>query len=244
MKRRSRESEPWYGWAISSPASVLTRAAIFSDCARLLTKTSVVRASRMRSSTSGPTEVQIVPSTWARSSTGERISVSIFFTSPQSTISTGRKVSECLDRPPARRSRRGSARSPRAGVCVAESPMRCGASGARRARRSRVSARCAPRLVPATAWISSTITARSALNIVRPRTLVRRMCSDSGVVMRTCGVLRSMRARAAAGVSPVRTATRISGNFSPAFSKRSFSCASGSSRLRWTSLLSALSGET
>ena len=41
------------------------------------------------------------------------------------------------------------------------------------------------------------------------------MCSDSGVVMRMCGVLRSIRARAEAGVSPVRTATRISGNFSP-----------------------------
>ena len=37
------------------------------------------------------------------------------------------------------------------------------------------------------------------------------MCSDSGVVMRMCGVLRIIRARADAGVSPVRTATRISG---------------------------------
>ena len=41
------------------------------------------------------------------------------------------------------------------------------------------------------------------------------MCSDSGVVMRMCGDLRSMRARADAGVSPVRTATRISGKLSP-----------------------------
>ena len=47
------------------------------------------------------------------------------------------------------------------------------------------------------------------------------MCNDSGVVMRTCGDLRSMRARADCGVSPVRTATRISGNGSPAASKRS-----------------------
>jgi hypothetical protein len=121
--------------------------------------------------------------------------------------------------------------------------MRCGASGATRASRSSVRARCAPRFDPATAWISSTITARSALKIVRPRTLVSRMCSDSGVVIRMCGVLRSILARADAGVSPVRTATRMSGKRAPAASKRFFSSASGTSRLRWTSLLSALSGE-
>ena len=70
--------------------------------------------------------------------------------------------------------------------------------------------------MPAIAWISSTITARTPLNIPRPRVLVSMMCSDSGVVIRMCGDLRSMRARADAGVSPVRTATRISGNVSPA----------------------------
>jgi hypothetical protein len=48
-------------------------------------------------------------------------------------------------------------------------------------------------LVPATAWISSRITARSAENIPRAFTLVRRMWSDSGVVIRMCGALRSIR---------------------------------------------------
>ena len=123
--------------------------------------------------------------------------------------------------------------------------MRCGASGARRPSRSSVSARCAPRLVPATAWISSMITARRLLNIARPRTLVSRMCSDSGVVIRMCGVLRSIRAR-----SDVRRVAGAHGDadLGERLARRprsaSFSCASGVSRLRCTSLLSALSGDT
>ena len=107
------------------------------------------------------------------------------------------------------------------GRCVADRPMRCGACSHSCSRRSSVSARCAPRFVPAIAWISSTITARTPLNIPRPRTVVSMMCSDSGVVMRMCGDLRIIRARADCGVSPVRTATRISGNASPAAANRS-----------------------
>ena len=93
--------------------------------------------------------------------------------------------------------------------------MRCTGDSTSISSRSSVSARCAPRFVPATAWISSTITARAALNIPRPRMLVSRMFSDSGVVIRMCGALRSIRARADAGVSPVRTPIRISGNCLP-----------------------------
>ena len=44
------------------------------------------------------------------------------------------------------------------GFCVAERPMRCTSRPACSASRSSVTARCAPRLVCATAWISSTIT--------------------------------------------------------------------------------------
>ena len=87
------------------------------------------------------------------------------------------------------------------------------------------------------------MTALTPLNIVRARTLVRRIPSDSGVVIRMWGLRRIMRARADGGVSPVRTATRISGNGSPALSKRARSSASGRSRFRWMSLLRALSGE-
>ena len=46
------------------------------------------------------------------------------------------------------------------------------------------------------------------VDMPRPRVVVSMMCSDSGVVIRTCGDLRIIRARADCGVSPVRTATR------------------------------------
>ena len=49
------------------------------------------------------------------------------------------------------------------GRCVAESPIRCsGRPSSCASSRSSVSARCAPRLVAATAWISSTITASTS----------------------------------------------------------------------------------
>ena len=68
---------------------------------------------------------------------------------------------------------------------------------------------------PAIAWISSTITVRSPPSAARPLALVSRMYSDSGVVTRMCGGRFASFARSLAGVSPVRTATRISGNGSP-----------------------------
>src|SRR5437899_1782112 len=46
------------------------------------------------------------------------------------------------------------------------------------------------------------------------------MNSDSGVVIRTCGGRRVIACRCAASVSPVRTATRISGSFSPSAAAR------------------------
>ena len=55
---------------------------------------------------------------------------------------------------------------------------------------------------------------------------------------------RLIRARSAAGVSPERTATRISGNAVPAAAARSRISARGPTRLAWTSLPSALRGET
>ena len=56
--------------------------------------------------------------------------------------------------------------------------------------------------------------------------------------------LRLDAARSDGFVSPVRTATRISGKISPPSQNMSFSSASGRSRFRCTSLLSALSGDT
>ena len=67
------------------------RDAIRSAWPRLLTKTSVVRDARTRSSTRGTTAGQIDPATSLRSGTGERIAVSVCFTSPQSTIRHARE---------------------------------------------------------------------------------------------------------------------------------------------------------
>ena len=68
-------------------------------------------------------------------------------------------------------------------------------------------ARWAPRLVPATAWTSSRISVSTPRRISRACE-VRSRKSDSGVVIRTSGGLRSTSRRSFCGVSPVRTATR------------------------------------
>ena len=81
--------------------------------------------------------------------------------------------------------------------------------------RSRHSDRCAPRLLGASAWISSTITVCVVASVLRPDSLVSRMYSDSGVVTRICGGLRRIRSRSACGVSPVRTSVRISTSGKP-----------------------------
>ena len=102
--------------------------------------------------------------------------------------------------------RPGSGRPPPAGSA---SPT--GRCAGRRARacsssRSSVSARCAPRLVCATAWISSTIT-DSAPREDLARLEVSIRYSDSGVVIRMSGGCASMSRRSLCGVSPVRIAT-------------------------------------
>ena len=92
----------------------------------------------------------------------------------------GALASTIVDR---RDRRRGSARPRRA---AARSPTgRCAADRARRsaASRSSESARCAPRLVGASAWISSTITVSTLRSVSRAREPSSRY-SDSGVVTR------------------------------------------------------------
>ena len=95
------------------------------------------------------------------------------------------------------------------GFCVALRPMRWGSWSLSSDRRSSVSARCAPRLVEATAWISSTITDSTPRSISRACE-VRIRYSDSGVVMRMSGGVRRIAARSRWGVSPVRIATEMS----------------------------------
>ena len=78
----------------------------------------------------------------------------------------------------------------------------------------------------------------------RLRSAVSRMNSDSGVVTSTCGGRRTIRSRSQAGVSPVRTAVRTPGAARPRSNASRSISASGVSRFRPTSLLSAFSGET
>ena len=92
------------------------------------------------------------------------------------------------------------------GRCVAESPIRWNGRSTSCSSRSSESARCAPRFVPATACTSSRISVSTLRSISRPCE-VRSRNSDSGVVMRTSGGVRSIRCRSRCGVSPVRTPT-------------------------------------
>ena len=65
-----------------------------------------------------------------------------------------------------------------------------------------------------------------------------RRYSDSGVVTRMCGGVRSIEARSACGVSPLRTAAVILTGASAWISRR------GTARFLWISAESAFSGET
>ncbi len=126
------------------------------------------------------------------SSTGTTTSRSSCFALPASTISIGRP-------PETKRAISSSGR------CVAESPTRWIGSGVSLTSRSRLTARCAPRFVPAIACTSSTIRYLTLSRFARACE-VRSRKSDSGVVIRISGGLRSIAWRSFWGVSPVRTA--------------------------------------
>jgi hypothetical protein len=130
------------------------------------------------------------------------------------------------------------------GFCVADSPMRTGGVGVSAARRSSVSARWLPRLLAASAWISSTITVRVVASMRRPDSEPRSTYSDSGVVTTTCGGRLRIDARSACGVSPVRTSVRMSTSGRPCAARALRMPASGAARFFWMSLDSAFSGET
>ncbi len=128
------------------------------------------------------------------------------------------------------------------GRTVADRPMRCAGVASMASRRSSDSARCAPRLVPATACTSSTMTVCTVASVSRAAEVSIRN-SDSGVVMRMSGGLAISSRRRLGGVSPDRTPTLMSGG---GWSRRSAIRAmpvSGVRRLRSTSTASALSGE-
>ena len=110
--------------------------------------------------------------------------------------------------------------------------------------RSSDSDRCEPRLLPASAWISSTMTVRTEHSMSRPDCEVSRMNSDSGVVTSTCGGSRRMRLRSVVVVSPVRTMTRIFTADRPSAFSSSAIPHSGARRFFSMSLDRARSGET
>ena len=165
------------------------------------------------------------------SSTGTSTVISIGLTRPASMMVTSRLV------PPRKRAVSDNGR------WVADSPMRCGSVRVMAASRSRLRARCAPRLVSAIEWISSTITHRTLGRICRAA-LVRSRKSDSGVVIRMSGGWRSICRRSRGGVSPVRMATVIGDRVAPRRSACKPMPRKGACRLRSMSTVSALSGET
>ena len=136
-----------------------------------------------------------------------------------------------------------NAATPSTGRTVADSPTRCAGRGSKASRRSRLTARWAPRFVPATAWTSSTMTVRTPCRVSRARDVSMRK-RDSGVVIRICGGRRRSRARSPPGVSPVRIPTSMRASGSPLRLRRAAIPCSGARRLRCTSAPSALSGET
>ncbi len=230
---------------------------------RELVKTSVDRWSATRSTTRSSTCGQIDarrvgampspvrsstgssvagPPSSVRSGTGTTTSTSIRFCEGGCTTRTARPPSSGRRAPPRNEATASTGRT------VADSPTRCTGPGppGRSSSASSLSsdrARCAPRLVPATAWISSRITVVTPDRPARAPD-VRTRYRDSGVVMRMSGGCVAKARRSAGGVSPVRIPTVTSGSSSPS---RVAACripTSGERRLRSTSVARALSGET
>ena len=198
--------------------------------------------STMRSSTCGQIDVRrsspaaepltspvVCPSS-ARSSTGTTTSSSMVLADGGCTTSTSWA-------PPRNRATSSTGRT------VALRPTRWAGCSSRWSSRSSDSARWAPRLVPATAWTSSTITVSTPRSDSRAW-LVRIRNSDSGVVMRMSGGVRPNRRRSSAGVSPDRTPTVRSGSGRPSRVAACRMPASGARRLRSTSTASAFIGLT
>ena len=131
------------------------------------------------------------------SSTGTTTRRSKVFWAGGCTISTG-------VRPPRNRATSSIGRT------VADRPMRCAGVSSIASSRSSDTARCAPRLVAATAWISSTITVSTPASVSRAA-LVSIRYSDSGVVIRMSGGSRCSIRRSLLVVSPERTPTVMTG---------------------------------
>ena len=128
------------------------------------------------------------------------------------------------------------------GRCVADRPIRCGGRSVTSSSRSRVSARWAPRLVVAIAWISSMITVSTPTSVSAAFDVSIRY-SDSGVVINRSGGRRISFWRSFDGVSPVRIPTSGATNASPSRSAASSMPLSGARRFFSMSNASARNGE-
>ena len=175
----------------------------------------------------------------AMSATGTTTSTSSCLRTPASTTVTGRAGGAPPS--PGAKPPRNRAISSR-GRWVADRAMRWGERSQSSSRRSRDTIRWAPRLLPATAWISSMITCSTPLRVKRAW-LVSIRNSDSGVVMRMSGGRLTKRRRSAAEVSPVRTPTVGSRTVVPSRSAASRMPCSGVRRFFSTSTASARNGE-
>ena len=230
--------------AVSSAWISLSRAVSRSARRRELTNTIVERCAVTRSTTCRSTCGQIDPcpavpagavtpgaseDRSVMSSTGTRTVRSKRLSEAGATTVTGRS--------PAR-----NRATSECGRTVAERPTRWAGVSSSSSSRSRLSARCAPRLVPATAWISSMITVSTLARVSRAAEVSSRN-NDSGVVTSTCGGRARCRRRSSGGVSPVRMPTVTSAASTPSEAASRAIPARGARRLRSTSTASALSGE-
>ncbi len=245
-----RRRSPGVGPRSSSRSAQISfsRAVSRSASRRELAKTSVERWAAIRSTTRSSTCGQIeARGELARRGTGqvagrlpELAQVGDRHDDPQvePLVAGGLDDGDRLGRRP------GTAPPPGTGRTVADSPIRWAGRSSRASRRSRVRARWAPRLVPATACTSSTITVSTpASDLARPggEQQEQRLRSGDQHVGRRAGKGAALGRRSCRrSGSP----TRISGSGSP---RRTAACrmpVSGARRLRSTSTASAFIGET
>ena len=262
-RRCSLAMLPWWARTSSSPASSLRRWASRSASRRLLVNTIVLRcwriSSRIRGWMAGQMLVRSSPPTTgppgcssigrtsprrAMSSTGTTTWSSSGFLVPASTMLTSRPSPT----PPRYRAMVSRGR------WVALRPMRwirgrsspaslVAAVPRRRSRRSRLSARWAPRLVPAIAWTSSTITCSTPLRISLAWLVEQEVEALGGGdedVRRVADEVAALVGRRVAGSE----ATEMLGGWSPRRAASWAMPARGARRLRSTSYVSALSGLT
>jgi hypothetical protein len=255
IARCSFAREPWCASTSSSPASLVERAARRSARRRLLTKSSVERCARMSSTRRGWIAGQIerfgARSGGAAGSSGSglprlahvldrhldahararrrcrrrsRRAAAATRPSPLARRAAAQQARHLVERPLRRREPDALQRRVRLGAALPAAPAR--GTGARRAcprpaRGSRRRSPCRPSRAGARAEVSS-------------------RNSDSGVVMRTSGGVRAMRARSAAACPPSARATVGIDGARRAAPAAAVMPARGARRLRSTSVASGL----